>query len=454
MADDETTKGIEGLEPARLIRMVLGEPSGDSEADERATEEEGRIRAEIEPRLPDLEILELLGRGGMGYVYRARQKNLDREVAVKVVAAEAERQDVFARRFEREARALARLSHPNLVAIHDYGQDGPIGWLVMEFVDGSNLRDLIRAGRLEPSEALALIPKICDALQYAHDKGIVHRDVKPENILVSREGDVKIADFGLAKLIGTPAALVSLTGSREVLGTFRYMAPEQLERPLEVDHRADIYALGVVFYEMLTGEIPMGRFDPPSECSTAAPELDDVVLRALAREPDRRYQRASEVKSHLESLDDGVRASVTNGAARLSIPAVMSAVLAGAGLIPFAISAAAFASGSTDGNERGEFAAFLVGCFGFVMMVAGGILGFRTLKRIREAWPRLYGAGAAAFGAWTAIFVFLNGAVLGNLPISEAAAGFLLLLLLLAEAIFLFRFRRRFLKRCADTDAS
>ncbi|MCP3980874.1 MAG: serine/threonine protein kinase, partial [bacterium] len=169
-------------------------------------------------------------------------------------------------------------SHPNLVSIHDYGQDGPLGWLVMEYVDGSSLRDLIHAGKLEPPEALALIPKICDALQYAHDRGVVHRDVKPANILVGRDGVVKIADFGLAKLIGVPAALVSLTGSREVLGTFRYMAPEQLERPLEVDHRADIYSLGVVFYEMLTGEIPMGRFDPPSAHSAAAPEVDDVVL--------------------------------------------------------------------------------------------------------------------------------------------------------------------------------
>ena len=262
MADDDTTMGIEGLEPAKLFRTVLGEPSGDQEAAERAAEEERRVRARIERRLPDLEILELLGRGGMGYVYRARQRKLDREVAVKVVAAEAERQDQFAQRFAREAQVLARLSHPNLVSIHDYGQDGPLGWLVMEYVDGSSLRDLIHAGKLEPSEALALIPKICDALQYAHDQGVVHRDVKPANILVGRDGVVKIADFGLAKLIGIPSALVTLTGSREVLGTFRYMAPEQLERPLEVDHRADIYSLGVVFYEMLTGEIPMGRFDP------------------------------------------------------------------------------------------------------------------------------------------------------------------------------------------------
>ncbi len=454
MADDDSTEGIEGLEPVMLFRTVLGEPSGDPQVVQRAAEEERRIRAEIEQRLPDLEFLELLGRGGMGFVYRARQENLDREVAVKVVASEAERQDEFAKRFAREAQALARLNHPNLVTIHDYGQDGPLGWLVMEYVDGSSLRDLIRAGRLEPSEALTLIPKICDALQYAHDQGVVHRDVKPENILVSGEGGVKIADFGLAKLIGTPAALVSLTGSREVLGTFRYMAPEQLERPLDVDHRADIYSLGVVFYEMLTGEIPMGRFDPPSACSSATAEVDDVVLRALAREPDRRYQFASELKSHLESLNSDTRAPKADGGARLSIAAAVSAAVAGAGLLPFAISAAAFASGATDGDETGEAAAFMVGCLGFAMMAAGGVLGFRALRRIRGNWPRQYGAGAAVFGAWTAILIFLNGAVLGSLPLSDAAAGFLTLLLLGGEAYFLVRYRRRFLERCADTGSS
>ncbi len=449
MSDDATKKGIEGLDPAKLFRTALGESTADPGVGERAAEEDRRVRAEIERRLPDLELLELLGRGGMGYVYRARQKRLDRQVAVKVVAAEAGRQNGFAKRFAREARALARLSHPNLVSIHDYGQDGPFGWLVMEYVDGSSLRDLIRAGKLEPSEALALVPKICDALQYAHDKGVVHRDVKPENILIDREGSVKIADFGLAKLIGVPAALVSLTGSREVLGTFRYMAPEQLERPLEVDHRADIYSLGVVFYEMLTGEIPMGRFDPPSAHSAATPEVDDVVLRALAREPNRRYQRASEVKSALEPLDRGERAPEACGRARLSIQAAMSAVLAGAGLVPFAISAAAFASGATAGNERGSAAAFGVGCFGLAMMIAGGAIGFRALNRIRQAWPRLYGAGAAVFGAWTAILIFLNGAVLGILPLSDPGAGCLTLLLFGGELVFLVRYRRRFLNRCA-----
>ncbi|MCZ6477481.1 MAG: protein kinase, partial [Gemmatimonadetes bacterium] len=139
MSDDAKDR-IEGLEAKELFRRALGDASGDPDAAERAAEEERRVRAEIEDRLPDLELLELLGRGGMGYVYRARQKKLDREVALKVIAPQAEQQADFAERFAREARALARLNHPNLVAVYDYGQDGPFSWLLMEFVDGSNLR--------------------------------------------------------------------------------------------------------------------------------------------------------------------------------------------------------------------------------------------------------------------------------------------------------------------------
>ena len=450
---DEAKKGIDGLEPTKLFRTALGEPHGDPDAAEREAAEERRVRAEIEQRLPDLEILELLGRGGMGYVYRARQKKLDRDVALKVVAAEPERNADFARRFAREARTLARLSHPNLVSIHDYGQDGPFGWLVMEYVEGSNLRDLMRAGKLEPREALALVPKICDALQYAHDRGVVHRDVKPENILVDRAGGVKIADFGLAKLIGIPTALVSLTGSREILGTFRYMSPEQLDRPLEVDHRADIYSLGVVFYEMLTGEIPMGRFDPPSAHSTATPEVDDVVLRALAKEPDRRYQRASEVKSDLESLDRGERAPQADRPARLSIHAVVSAAISGVGLLAFLAAAVEASSVDEAATQSDFFAAFMVVVVGFGLMTVGAVVGFWALRRIHRAWPHLYGASAAVFGAWVGILMFVNGAVLAALPLSSPADGFFLVLLLIAEVVFLVRYRRRFLKRCAGTAA-
>jgi hypothetical protein len=183
----------------------------------------------------------------------------------------------------------------------------------MEYVDGVSLGRLMRGGRVSPREALAIVPQICDALQFAHDQGIVHRDIKPENILLDRQGRVKVADFGLAKLLGAASATAAaggagqgpssnLTVACKVLGTPGYMAPEQAEHPGEVDHRADIYALGVVFYQMLTGQLPGERIEPPSRKVSLDVRLDEVVLRALEREPERRYQKAGDVKTAVETI--------------------------------------------------------------------------------------------------------------------------------------------------------
>jgi predicted Ser/Thr protein kinase len=470
MPDDEKER-IEGLEPKSLFRVALGDPADDSEAAARAAEEEQAVRAEIERRLPDLQLLELLGRGGMGYVYRARQTKLDREVALKVVAPDEERQADFVQRFAREAKALARLSHPNIVAVYDYGQEDSFCWLMMEYVEGSNLRDVIGAGKLEPGEALALVPKICEALQFAHDQGVVHRDVKPENILLDASGSVKIADFGLAKLTGAPAALVTLTGSQQVLGTFRYMAPEQLDRPLEVDHRADIYSLGVVFYEMLTGELPMGRFDPPSLSSGASTGVDDVVLRALQREPARRYQRAAEVKSDLDSLENGERPPLASPAPRLSIRAVVSVALYGVGLVPVMmilvalLLAAGPAAGTVDDaapsmRSQGVSMALVLSLIptliGLTLMITASVQGFRALKEIHRDWPRVYGAGAAVVGAWAGLLLFANSALLAvvlglkSVPDQIPPRALLLgiLLLLVSDVVFLVLYRRRFVQQC------
>ncbi|MHB8974249.1 MAG: serine/threonine-protein kinase [Pirellulaceae bacterium] len=183
---------------------------------------------EVAARFPQLEILGLLGRGGMGAVYKARQKELDRLVAVKILPPEVSADAAFAERFTREARALARLSHPKIVTVYDFGRTGDgLFYFVMEYVDGVNLRQAIQSGGMTPKEALAIVPQICDALQFAHDEGIVHRDIKPENILIDKKGRVKIADFGLAKLVGHAPGDVSLTGTQQVMGTLRYMAPEQ-----------------------------------------------------------------------------------------------------------------------------------------------------------------------------------------------------------------------------------
>jgi predicted Ser/Thr protein kinase len=269
---------------------------------------------------PQLEILELIGQGGMGAVYKARQPSLDRFVALKILAPRSPAGDLdFAGRFTREARALAKLSHPNIVGVYDFGraelplgQDAqqrvpttPVHYFIMEYVDGPNLRQVEQAGKLSPREALEIIPQICAALQFAHDEGIVHRDIKPENVLLDKKGRVKIADFGLAKILGQEPKDFRLTGARDIMGTPHYMAPEQVEKPQTVDHRADIYSLGVVFYEMLTGELPLGKFQPPSSCARGVQidvRLDEVVLRALAKEPELRYQQASQVKTAVETI--------------------------------------------------------------------------------------------------------------------------------------------------------
>jgi polar amino acid transport system substrate-binding protein len=252
---------------------------------------------------PHLEVLDLLGQGGMGAVYKARQRALDRLVALKILPLQAERDPAFAERFAREARALARLQHPHIVTVYDSGRSGGLYYLLMEYVDGLTLRQALAKGPLTPSAALRIVSQLCAALQFAHEQGVVHRDIKPENILLTHRGDVKIADFGLAKLLGPGSESPGLTATWQVMGTRHYMAPEQEQRPLEVDHRADIYSLGVVFYELLTGELPLGSFAPPSHKAAVDARHDTVILRALAREPDQRYQHVSEVCAAVAVLD-------------------------------------------------------------------------------------------------------------------------------------------------------
>lgn len=312
--------------------------------------------AELAPHFPQLEILECLGRGGMGVVYKARQKTLNRLVALKLLAPERVTDPGFAERFTREAQALARLSHPNIVTIHDFGttragdfqsppaapstsapgdspptsppqtlgprHQTPFYFLLMEFVDGVNLRQAMKAGRFTPEQALAVVPPVCEALQYAHDHGIVHRDIKPENLLLDKNGRVKIADFGIAKMLNrdgdtlVPDAFSPTTelGDKSVPATFasvagtpQYMAPEQKAHRV-TDHRADIYSLGVVLYELLTGEMPADKLQPPSRKVQIDVRLDEIVLRALETKPELRFQTAGEFRTQLVTFEREDRA--------------------------------------------------------------------------------------------------------------------------------------------------
>jgi serine/threonine protein kinase len=234
--------------------------------------------AEIAKHFPEFELLECLGCGGMGVVYKARQPKLNRIVAMKILAPEKVAKPRFAERFQREAQALARLNHPNIVKVLDFGEAGGLYFLLMEFVEGFSLRQLLQARKIPPDVALAILPKICEALQFAHEQGVVHRGIKPENVLLDYGGRVMIADFGIAEILGKPAPEIPSPGlaptlspsteekagvrgegltQDQVRGTPHYMAPERAVDPLTVDLHADIYSAGVMFYEMLTGELPL-----------------------------------------------------------------------------------------------------------------------------------------------------------------------------------------------------
>jgi predicted Ser/Thr protein kinase len=372
---------------------------------------------------PQLEILGLLGRGGMGVVYQARQRGLDRLVALKILPPQISGEPAFAERFAREARSLARLSHPNIVTVFDLGKSGSLYYFLMEFVDGVNLRQLLQSHRLTPQETLALVPQICEALEYAHGEGVIHRDIKPENILLDRKGRVKIADFGLSKLMEPGSRDLQLTQSNQVMGTLHYMAPEQWERPLDVDHRADIYSLGVVLYEMLTGELPLGRFELPSKKAAVDSRLDELVLRTLERNPNRRCQQASEVRFQLEAIA-GVSSRLSPEVSRkLGYEYRSKAALFGWPLLHVATGVDA-----TTGRKRSARGIIAVGtsprgviAFGDVAVgvIACGIFCYGPVA-IGIVSMGIVAVGTAAVGLWCA----MGGVAIAPVAIGGAALGY------------------------------
>jgi serine/threonine-protein kinase len=252
--------------------------------------------------VPGYELCELLGRGGMGEVWRAKQLSLGRFVAMKILAKNLSDDPEFVTRFDKEAAALAALSHPNIVQIIDRGASEGTYFFAMELVDGASLRDLMAGGRIPPAEALRIVAQICLAMDYAHERGVIHRDLKPENILLDKQGNVKVADFGLAGMAGAEPRF-DVTRASTAMGTLHYMAPEQRRDARAVDGRADVYSLGVILYELLTGEVPLGRFKLPSARVTGVDHrVDSIIEKALEPEPGARYARASLVRRDIENL--------------------------------------------------------------------------------------------------------------------------------------------------------
>jgi len=268
------------------------------------------------------ELGEILGFGGMSEVHLARDLRLHRDVAVKVLRADLARDPSFYLRFRREAQNAAALNHPAIVAVYDTGEaetaSGPLPYIVMEYVDGVTLRDIIHNdGPMPPRRALEVIADACQALNFSHQHGIIHRDVKPANIMISKNGAVKVMDFGIARAIADSGNSVTQTAA--VIGTAQYLSPEQA-RGEQVDPRSDVYSLGCVLYEILTGEPPFVgdspvavayqhvREDPVPPSHKRAgitPELDAVVLKALAKNPDNRYQSAAEMRADLVRVHSG-----------------------------------------------------------------------------------------------------------------------------------------------------
>jgi len=245
-----------------------------------------------------------IGQGGVAEIYKGRQESLDRDVAVMILSTKLTSDPDIVRRFERESLVIAKLNHPNIVHVIDKGAVGGRYYFVMEYINGASLREVIDSEKIPLKTKLEMVVEVCKALDYAHKNGVIHRDIKPTNILIDRQGNARVADFGIAQIIGTPEG--EMTASDVIMGTLSYMSPEQKVSSTNVDQTTDIYAMGIILYEILVRKKPFGHFKTPSEIDPKInPKFDEIVLKCMAQEPKDRYQTAVQLKDAiLEAMGD------------------------------------------------------------------------------------------------------------------------------------------------------
>ncbi len=262
-----------------------------AEVEHKTTGLKARIRIpepeELNPYFPHLQVVSRLGVGGMGVVYQALQMSLGRNVALKILPPSMTENEAMVKRFNKEAKILAQIQHRNVVSVFDYGDVAGTPYFIMEYVYGHTVYDLMCAGLIDLNGVISIIASVASGLKHIHAKGVAHHDINPNNVMVSSEGVVKLLDFGLASMVGPGSGV---TAKR--MGTQGYAAPERYLEPDTVDHRADLYSLGVLFYHLLTAKLPVGSFARPSEISVAEPKWDELILRCLEERPERRYQDA------------------------------------------------------------------------------------------------------------------------------------------------------------------
>ena len=253
------------------------------------------VQEKKEVKIGEYTLTGKIGQGGIAEIYRARQESLNRDVAIKILNAKMTADADIVRRFERESMVIAGLNHPNIVHVIDKGVAGNRYYFVMEYVDGASLREVIDSERIALKTKLEMIVQVSKALDYAHKNGVIHRDIKPTNVLIDRQGNALVADFGIAQIISTPES--EMTSTDVVMGTLAYMSPEQKLSSTNVDQTTDIYAVGIMLYEILCDKKPLGHFKLPSEINPSlGMEYDGIIQRCLAQEPKDRLQTAVELK--------------------------------------------------------------------------------------------------------------------------------------------------------------